>query len=428
MDNKEKIDGNVIDFLSQISEANRKTMAQYNYEALEKAVNAANAIVNQLNGYESVFNDISNMLRMQYENIKAITSFSSEMISEMADLQASVALASSLYDSMMIDNVAKCLAALNIEGCVEAIQDTIDQSSIIMPDYSFLKTSPIMKSVQKDLFFPYGFATDIRNFNSSSAKQIANNCNISFNTQTRCFISGDYFANTREMNTICSGVKFLGAIGDNEVFSENELIEFMSFLNETPKLGMSNETGIKILNLVRNIEHSISFDREEFFHSRPREKDQAPFIWSQMLKAPYGVSSIGRYNDIGQPYFYFADTENGSINEIKKHLSKNDYNKYVIQTVAVTAGKSVKLIDLSAKEMRGLNTFLKYLRFPVSPESGKRPREYLIPQYVSDCCVFCGIDGIKYYGGKDYSNYVTWKDEYYRYSRNVGDYGLDNEK
>lgn len=425
MDNKEKIDGNVIDFLSQISEANRKAMAQYNFEAIEKAVNAASAIVNRLYDFDTVFDDISNMLRTQYENIRAITSFSSKMISGMANLQVSVALAASLYDSVMIDNVAKCLAALNIEGCVEAIQDTVDKPSIIMPDYSFLKTSPIVRNVQKDLVFPYGFATDMRNFNLSSAKQIADNCDISFNTEKRRFVSGDYTATTTEINTVCSGVQFFRVIGDNEVFSENELIEFMSFLDKTPKLAMSNETGIKIMNLVRNIEHCITFDREEFFHSRPREKGQAPFIWSQMLKAPYGVSSIGRYNDIGQPYFYFADTADGSINEIKKHLSKDEHSKYVIQTVAITTEKKVKLIDLSAKEMRGLNTFLRYLRFQCSANSGKRPREYLIPQFVSDCCVSSEIDGIKYYGGKDYSNYVTWKDEYYRYSRNVGDYGFD---
>ena len=425
MDSNENTYGNMIEFLGQISETNRKAMTQFNFEAIEKAVNAANAIVNRLYDFEAAFSNISNVLRMQYESINSIASFSSDMISGMADLQTSVALASSLYDSVMIDNVAKYLATLNIGGCVQAIQDTVDKPSIIMPDYSFLKTSPIIKSVRKDLVFPYGFVTDMRHFNSSSAKQIASNCNITFNTETRCFVSGDYTTNTTEMNTICTGIRFLEVLGDDEVFSENELIEFMSFLDRTPKLAMSNEIGIKILNLVRSIDHSISFDRDEFFHSRPREKDQAPFIWSQMLKAPYGVSSIGRYNDIGQPYFYFADTENGSINEIKKHLSKNDYSKFVIQTVAITAGKKVRLIDLSAKEMRGLNTFLKYLRFPFSADSGKRPREYLIPQFVSDCCVSCGIDGIKYYGGKDYSNYVTWKDEYYNFSRNVGDYSIN---
>ena len=416
--------GNIIEFLNQISEANRKVMTQFNFEAIEQAVNAANDVVKRLYDFETVFSNISNVLRTQYEGIKTIASFSSEMISGMANLQASVAISSSLYDSAMISNVAKCLAAFNIEGCVEAIQDTIDKPSIIMPDYSFLKTSPIIKSVQKDLVLPHGFATDMRNFNSSSAKQIANNNNISFNTETRRFVSGENVATTKEINAVCSGVRFFGVIGDDEMFSENELIEFMSFLDRTPKLAMSNEIGLRILNLVRNIECSISFDREEFYHSRPREKNSAPFIWSQMLKAPYGVSSIGRYNDIGQPYFYFADTESGSISEIKKHISKSDYDKYVVQTVAITAEEKVKILDLSAKEMRGLNTFLKYLRFPFSADSGKRPREYLIPQFVSDCCVSCGIDGIKYYGGKDYSNYVTWRDDYYSYSRNLGDSGF----
>ncbi|MCR5802647.1 MAG: RES domain-containing protein [Clostridia bacterium] len=427
MNDNENVYGNIIEFLSQISEANRKAMTQFNFEAIEQAVNAANDAVKRLYDFGSVFSSISNSLRTQYEGIKTIASFSSKMISEIADLQASVAIASSLYDSAMIDTVAKCLADLNIAGCVEAIQDTVDKPSIIMPDYSFLKTSPIIKSVQKELVLPYGFATDMKNFNSSSAKQIANNSSLSFNTETRCFVSGDNLATTKEMNAVCSGVRFFEVIGDDEMFSENELIEFMSFLDRTPKMAMSNEIGLKILNLVRNIQCNIGFDRDEFYHSRPREKNCAPFIWSQMLKAPYGVSSIGRYNDIGQPYFYFADTATGSISEIKKHISKSDYDKYVIQTVAITAGKKVKMLDLSAKEMRGLNTFLKYLRFPFSTDSGKRPREYLIPQFVSDCCVSCGIDGIKYYGGKDYSNYVTWSDDYYSYSRNLGDYKFKNE-
>lgn len=51
----------------------------------------------------------------------------------------------------------------------------------------------------------------------------------------------------------------------------------------------------------------------------------------------------------------------------------------------------------------------------------KRPREYLIPQFVAECCIQNKIDGIKCYGGKDYSNYVTWKDSYFGFIRNLGD-------
>ena len=43
------------------------------------------------------------------------------------------------------------------------------------------------------------------------------------------------------------------------------------------------------------------------------------------------------------------------------------------------------------------------------------PREYLIPNFVSDCCKRLEIEGIKYYGGKDYSNYVSWHEGYFEF-------------
>lgn len=39
----------------------------------------------------------------------------------------------------------------------------------------------------------------------------------------------------------------------------------------------------------------------------------------EMLKAPAGLPLEGRYNMAGQSCFYFADNENGAINEVKKH-------------------------------------------------------------------------------------------------------------
>ena len=42
-------------------------------------------------------------------------------------------------------------------------------------------------------------------------------------------------------------------------------------------------------------------------------------------------------------------------------------------------------------------------------------REYLIPNFVSDCCKRLKIEGIKYYGGTDYSNYVSWHEGYFEF-------------
>ena len=41
------------------------------------------------------------------------------------------------------------------------------------------------------------------------------------------------------------------------------------------------------------------------------------------------------------------------------------------------------------------------------------PRQYLLPGLVGDCCQRIGFDGIKYYGSKEYDNYVSWSDGYF---------------
>ena len=136
-----------------------------------------------------------------------------------------------------------------------------------------------------------------------------------------------------------------------------------------------------------------------------------PFVWDEMKKAPYGIPGVGRYNHIGQAFFYFADTKAGAESEILKHLTDDE----ILQTVSFRANGTPKIIDLSGPKLRRLKTFVKYIGYQVGEDNSKMPKMYLIPNYVSDCCRNCGIDGIKYYGGKDYSNYVTWDDHYYRF-------------
>ena len=75
------------------------------------------------------------------------------------------------------------------------------------------------------------------------------------------------------------------------------------------------------------------------------------------------------------------------------------------------------MIDLSGT-IQNAKTFLKYLRFPCDDQSAM-PRVYLIPNYVSDCCRLHGIEGIKYYGSKKYSNYVTWHAGYFELVRTI---------
>ena len=137
-----------------------------------------------------------------------------------------------------------------------------------------------------------------------------------------------------------------------------------------------------------------------------------PFTVGQMLKAPYGLPWAGRFNHVGRSHYYFSDTPFGAKAEIKKHISAKD----VIQTICISPCRDVKLLDLS-NHIAGCNTFLKYIRFSLADAQDKMPREYLIPCYVSDCCKLIGFEGIKYYGTKDYNNYVVWTDGFFANNR-----------
>lgn len=127
-----------------------------------------------------------------------------------------------------------------------------------------------------------------------------------------------------------------------------------------------------------------------------------------MTCAPHGITSFGRFNHIGDNYFYFSDQKTGAVEEVRKHSPKNK-----VQVARLRPKGKIRMVDISQNEE---NVFLKYCRFKFDPTSNKKvPREYLIPSYFSDCCKLQGFDGIKYYGTLSYKNYVTWKDGHFVY-------------
>ena len=236
----------------------------------------------------------------------------------------------------------------------------------------------------------------------------------------------------KEMNIICSATETFDSMKkisnenseynaneESEFVEEIELMDFMDYIFKTPTLSSTHPTGIKIIEMIRNIwtssssTNKIGFDEDIYYHSRARYIDTAPYVSDQMLKAPVGVTGPGRYNHPGRSHYYFANTREGSIEEVRKHLK----NKQEIQTIKIKPVNSIVILDLSNTMKKG-NIFLKYLRYPIDSVTDIMPREYLIPCFVSDCCKKVGFEGIKYYGSKSYNNYVCWKDGYFEFAGN----------
>lgn len=137
---------------------------------------------------------------------------------------------------------------------------------------------------------------------------------------------------------------------------------------------------------------------------------ECPYTHQDMLRAPRGVSGPGRFNWPGMGHYYFSDERVGVVKEIHKHSEKQE----VIQIARIKPIKDIKMMDLSGT-MRHGKKFLEFIRFPLKDMKAIAPREYLIPNFVSDCCKRLKIEGIKYYGGTDYSNYVSWHEGYFEF-------------
>lgn len=321
----------------------------------------------------------------------------------------------------MIEAITSAMVNMDYLSCFSIANEALDKPRIIAPDVAFFRTTELAKAMKPELAYPYGFSTALKSLNKSSAFAISDNPEIFYDVSQKGF-SGEGIENngivlSKELNVVCSAKEVIDSV-DEGFITELELMDFMSFLFETPSFASSHPAGQKIYQFIQGFmnkdnKYKHGFDHDVFYHSRARKADEPPFIYDDMLKVPIGIAGPGRYNNPGRSHYYFCDSAKGAESEVKKHNPDKE-----VQTIKLVPVKQIVLLDLSGTMRRG-EAFLRYLRFPLSSVNNKTPREYLIPCYVAECCMRIGFDGIKYYGGNDYSNYVAWTDGYFKFAGNV---------
>ena len=287
-------------------------------------------------------------------------------------------------------------------AAIGAITTSLKLPTIEAPNLAVLKLNQSLIGLT-DFELPKGIRSAIENLHVKTAQELALSENVSYNcSQSAFFIEEEpeNFCTSKEANVIYSALSLFDEL------TEEDLFLFLRHLSSFNSLGSSHYVGQKILQIVEDIKSSISFDSEVYYHARSLDDGVCPFTDEDMTCAPHGITSFGRFNHIGENYFYFSNQQTGAINEVKKHSPKNR-----VQVAKLKTKGTVRMVDISNEKE---NTFLKYCRFPLDPTSVKKvPREYLIPSFFSDCCKLKGFDGIKYYGTKDYYNYVTWSDGHF---------------
>lgn len=247
-----------------------------------------------------------------------------------------------------------------------------------------------------------GMDSFVKKINIPTAKILMQSDDIVIDTEKKAFVHANddkCIAKNDEMNVIASSICLF------EKITAPELMKLNDVLATNIEFAMTNPTAQKIFDILQKWDDYISFDRELYYRARKIEENQAPYTIKNFGSAPEKYVGYGRYNHDGQSHYYVASSENGACTEIRKH------NRDVVMQVAKLKPKrEVKMIDLSQKT--DAITFLNHLRFEID-ENEKVPRAYLLPCFITSCCKKTPIEGIKYYGSKEYDNYVTWESGYY---------------
>ena len=367
------------------------------YPALENAVRQANMIFANPAVHEAM------ELTRQFDNVfstnaKVVDSFVSAFRFQ-NDLLFST---QKFYLTESLSAFRNSLMHNNFFSAIEAITKSLQSAIIEVPNISLLKLNkPLLGLIGEDL--PRGLRSSIDTLHTKTAIDLSISESIRYNSKEATFFVGaspDSMCKAKEVNVIYSIARLFCDL------TEEDMIALQGHLSTYSSLGLAHYAGQKMMEIVKSIDTTISFDSEFFYHARTIEEGVAPYTNEDMTSAPHGITSFGRFNHIGDNYYYFSDQKLGAIEEVRKHTPKNR-----VQVATLRPRGKIRMVDISQNEE---NVFLKYCRFPFDSSSRKKiPREYLIPSFFSDCCKLQGFDGIKYFGTQSYKNYVTWKDGHF---------------
>lgn len=367
----------------------------------------------RISSYEIGNKEIERIIGDQFTTIKSTALSVSEqlLVKEAMKVQCeTLCTIRQAYITPEIENLRKALVNCNASGYSDFVK-AINTNYIEAANVAIIKSTKAFDTYHN--WFPRGLVTALKELNMGTAKALSKVDNISLDLSEKAFYLEDE-PNERisvsESNVVFSSLDLFSDI------TEDELIKLLNVLSAYPNLVLDNPTAQKIKNILEQWDNILDFDYPFFYHARELPEDTCPYTESDLLKAPRGIVGHGRFNNVGKSCYYFSNNPIGAIREVCKHNKKASQ----IQIAKLKPKRQIKLIDLSLKTQKS-NKLLDYCRFsPQETNTSKIKREYLLPCFIAQCCESVGIEGIKYYGSKEYMNYVSWDDSFFE----LIDYGI----
>lgn len=274
------------------------------------------------------------------------------------------------------------------------------------PSFAMMRLLPRYKNEK----LPRGSKSVMNALTKKAAKELAKTNGIFFEPKDGKFYQEEAPGEgitADQVTVVASSLALFESIG------LDELVSFESNLCQAPLFAIWHPVGQEIYDIIKKWNTFVSFRKITYYHARSHKKGTRPFMDEEMLMAPLNVSSHGRYNGIGRSCYYIADTRDGAVNEIYKHSGGK---KPEIQIVGIRAVKEARIIDLSGTSSKS-NEFIEHLRYSVDNEEGKVVYQYLLPNFVAECCRKLGIEGIQYKSSEtqNYNSIVLWNADYFTF-------------
>ncbi|MGG1660970.1 hypothetical protein [Brevibacillus sp. NRS-1366] len=179
-----------------------------------------------------------------------------------------------------------------------------------------------------------------------------------------------------------------------------ELLDFLTYLQKTPMFAIKHSVGEKIFELFKSMYDAGDYrvlHNVNLYRGRKRNIGSKKYEPEEMWNPPFGVSSHGRYNIVGTSVLYLTSKKKYIPDEVNySHGEKLD-----IATVRIK--NPLKILDLSNL----LGGFGRFLSQPADNRNILK-LEYLLTNYISECCKIIGFHGVQYKGVKEgnYDNYA----------------------
>ena len=226
--------------------------------------------------------------------------------------------------------------------------------------------------------------------------------NINYDVERNRFLKNDKVVSLKLIKQCARSSDFFDEI------SADELLSLAQHLCEYPQLGSEHPVGKEILNICKKLknEYLKEISPMVLYRARIKEKEDLGFLEEEMRKAPFGISSQGRFNETGRGTFYLTDSIEASCTEVRKHNS----------TVAqIQIGKFKNKSSVYVLDIRGwTNDFAKFCSTPSSNDK-KISKEYLISNYFGTCLKMCEINGILYKNKEGNNLYAFFDDKLFDY-------------